>query len=220
MGGESCHYTHLTVHCLPSITLEGGYDKASIPQSRGFGITRSTSTRPRPNLDAQHSSTGKEGRYGTAFWVILSSHPLRHHGVQGWPTVPRARRYSHLNRDRQNITSGLPGVPASSYPIKGQARALQQRQKTTSNRPHTSPKPSAEHSKAPQQRSTSQAIISVLFFLSLRLGFVALSRKLVTPTQAPRCKKIQNSHPPLDVGTSSARTRINPRVFSLHHYLG
>jgi hypothetical protein len=66
MGGESSHCTHLTVHCLPSITLEGGYDKTHIPQSRGFGLIRSTSTRPRSSLDAQHSSRGKEGRYGTA----------------------------------------------------------------------------------------------------------------------------------------------------------
>jgi hypothetical protein len=66
MGGESCHCTHLTVHCLPSITLEGGYDKTHTPQSRGFGLIRLTSTRPRPNLDAQHSSKGKEGRYGPA----------------------------------------------------------------------------------------------------------------------------------------------------------
>jgi hypothetical protein len=33
------------------------------------------------------------------------------------------------------------------------------------------------------------------FFLSLRLGLATLSHKLVTPTQAPRCKKIQNSPP-------------------------
>jgi hypothetical protein len=59
------------------------------------------------------------------------------------------------------------------------------------------------------------------FFLSLRLGLDALSRMLVTPTRAPRCKEIQTSPPPsLDVGPSFARTRINPRVFSLHHHLG
>jgi hypothetical protein len=75
MGGESYHYTHLTVHCLPTITLEGGYGKTRIPQSRGFGLIRSTSTRPRPGLDAQHSSTGREGQHGTVLRVIPSSHP-------------------------------------------------------------------------------------------------------------------------------------------------
>jgi hypothetical protein len=119
MGDETCHYTHLTVHCLPSVTLEGRYDKARIPQSRGFDLIHPTWTLPRPGLDAQHSSTGKEGRYGTVLRVISSTHPLRHHGVQGWPAIPRARRYSHLNRDRQNIVSRLPGILASSDPIKG-----------------------------------------------------------------------------------------------------
>jgi hypothetical protein len=33
------------------------------------------------------------------------------------------------------------------------------------------------------------------FFLSLRLGLDALSRMLVTPTRAPRCKEIQTSPP-------------------------
>jgi hypothetical protein len=61
---------------------------------------------------------------------------------------------------------------------------------------------------------------SLYFSFPLRPGLAALSRKLVTPTQAPRCKEIYNSLPPLDVGLPSARTRINPRVFSLHHHPG
>jgi hypothetical protein len=118
MGGETCHYAHLTVHCLSSVTLEEGYDKAPIPQSRGFSLIRPTLTRPRPGLDAQHSSTGKEGQYGTVLWVISPSHSRRHLGIQGCPAILRARRYSHLNRDRQNIALGLHGVLASSNPIK------------------------------------------------------------------------------------------------------
>jgi hypothetical protein len=149
MGGETCHYTHLIMHCLPSITLEGGYDKARLPQSRGFDLIRPTLTLPRPGLDAPHSSTEREGRHGTALRVISPSRPLRRHGVRGWPAIPMARRHSHSYRDRQNVTSGLPGVLASSYPIKGQAGALQRTEKTANNRPHTSPKPSAKHSKAP-----------------------------------------------------------------------
>jgi hypothetical protein len=54
----------------------------------------------------------------------------------------------------------------------------------------------------------------------LRLGLGALSRTLVTPTRALRCKEIQTSSPPLDVRPSFARTRINPHVFSLHHHPG
>jgi hypothetical protein len=51
MGGETCHYTHLTAHCLSLVTLEEGYDKARIPQSRGFDLIRLASTRLRPSLD-------------------------------------------------------------------------------------------------------------------------------------------------------------------------
>jgi hypothetical protein len=129
MGGENRHCTHLAVHCTSLVTLEGGYDKSPYTATRGFGLIRSASTRPRPSLDAQHASTGKRGRYGTALRVISASRPLRHHGIQGWPSIPRARRYSHLNRDRQNIISRLPVVLASSRPIKGQARVLQRGQK-------------------------------------------------------------------------------------------
>jgi hypothetical protein len=134
MGGETCHCARLTVHCTSPVTLEEGYDKARIPQSLGFGLIHPVSTWPRPSLDAKHDSTGKEGRHGTALRDTSASHPPRHHGVQGWPSIPRARRYSHLNRDRQNIISRLPAVLASSRPIKGQAGGLRRK---TDNKPDT-----------------------------------------------------------------------------------
>jgi hypothetical protein len=46
MGGESCHCTHLTVHYLSPVTLEGGYDKARIPQSLGFDLASTQPRRP------------------------------------------------------------------------------------------------------------------------------------------------------------------------------
>jgi hypothetical protein len=113
---------------LPPITLEGGYNKVRTPRSQGFGLIRPSSTHPRPGLDpasTQRRSVERKGRRGIGLRVFSPSHPLRHHGVQGWPAIPRARRYSHLHRDRQTFTSRHPGVLASSYPIKGQARALQ-----------------------------------------------------------------------------------------------
>jgi hypothetical protein len=131
MGGETCHCAHLAVHCTSPVTLEGGYDKARIPQSLGFDLIHPASTWPRPSLDAKHDTTGKEGRHGTVLRVTSASHPLCHHDVQGWPSIPRARRYSHLNRDRRNIISRLPAILASSRPIKGQAGG---RQETRDNR--------------------------------------------------------------------------------------
>jgi hypothetical protein len=52
---------------------------------------------------------------------------------------------------------GTPGVPASSYPIKGQAGALQ---RTTNNEQQTMRNQSPSH----QRRSTYQAISFVLSF--------------------------------------------------------
>jgi hypothetical protein len=142
--GVCCHFLppipgwevkSVTVLTLPrtvlsSTTLEEGYDKVRTPRSWGFGLIHLTSTLPRPGLDAYHRSAGKKGQRGTGLRVISPSRPRRHHGVQGWPAIPGARRYSRLYRDRQNFTSRYPGVPASSYPIKGQARALQRKKKT------------------------------------------------------------------------------------------
>jgi hypothetical protein len=87
------------------------------------------STCPRPSLDlasTYHRSAGRKGRCSTGLRVFSPSHPLCHHSVQGWPAIPRACRYSHFHRDRQNFTSKAPDVPASSYPIKGHAGTLQQ----------------------------------------------------------------------------------------------
>jgi hypothetical protein len=112
-----------TIPCtiLPLITLEGGYDKDRTPRSRGFGLIHPSSTCPRPGLDpasTYHRSAGRKGRRGTELRVFSPSRPLRHHGVQGWPAIPRARRYSHLHRDRQNFTSKAPRRPYLLLPYK------------------------------------------------------------------------------------------------------
>jgi hypothetical protein len=151
-GSETRHYARLTVHCLSPITLEEENDKARTPQSRGFDLIHPASTRPRPGLDAQHGSTGKEGQYGSALRVTSPSRPLRHRGVQGWSSIPRARRHSHLNRDRQDT----PCHTGRLSPYKRAGRGTPRKRTTTRD----------EHSKAPSQRSTSQAIILVLFFTS------------------------------------------------------
>jgi hypothetical protein len=135
MGGEKRHCTHLTAHCTSLVTLEGGYDKARTPQSKGFGLIRSASTRPRPSLNAQHGTTGKEGRYGAALRVISAPRPLRHHDARGWSSIPRARRHSHLKQGSTKHRFKAPIVLATSRPIKGKAGALQRgqggRQRTT-----------------------------------------------------------------------------------------
>jgi hypothetical protein len=118
------------------------------------------STRPRPSLDpasTHYRSVGRKGRRGTGLRVFSPSRPLRHHGVQGWPTIPGARRYSHLHRDRQNFTSRHPRRPGLLLPYKRAGRGLQ-----GDTKQDTSQKPSANKQRHTTHRSTSQAISLVL----------------------------------------------------------
>jgi hypothetical protein len=50
----------------------------------------------------------------------------------------------------------------------------------------------------------------VFLFLLLRPGLTTLSRKLVTPTQAPRCKEIQISPPPAERRAFSCPNQDKP----------
>jgi hypothetical protein len=181
------------------------------PVFRNLGDS-TLSVRPRPGLDAQHSSTGKEGRHGAALRVISPSHPQRRHDAQGWPAIPGARRYRHSYRDRQKHHLKALSTLASSYPIKGQARALQQRTSKTKVQ-----KPSA---RLPPQRSTSQAIIFVLLSSLFETWARRPLSQACNPYTSTSVQGNTKLSPPLDVGPSSARTRINPRVFSLHHHPG
>jgi hypothetical protein len=199
----------VTLHAMsdtvpPLIPLEAEYDECRTPKFPGLGLIHS----PLTHLDqasTNRRSTKKQGLHATGPGVFSPSHPLRHHGVRGWPTIPGARRYSGFHSARQNFTSkASPDVSASSWPYKREGRGLYEGGRIRKNK-------SSPH----RRRSTSQAIS---FVLSLSKTWDQLSlSQLVTPTQALRCKKIQYS-PPLDVGPSFARTRITPRVFSLHHH--
>jgi hypothetical protein len=125
MGGEnlSLYTPYRTQFCHRSPSREDM--TRSVPHDLGDSAL---STHPRPDLDpasTYHRSARRKGQRGIGLEVFSPSRPLRHHGVRGCPAISGARRYSQLYRDRQNFTSRLPGVPASSYPIKGWARALQ-----------------------------------------------------------------------------------------------
>jgi hypothetical protein len=117
---KTCHCAR---HTEPLITLEGEYDDCRTPKFPGLGLIRSPSTpstRPRPTA----GQARKQGMYDTRPGVFSPSHPLRHHGVLGWPAILGARRYSGLYSARQNFTPKAP--PASLPPldpIKGQTGA-------------------------------------------------------------------------------------------------
>jgi hypothetical protein len=137
---KTYYYTPIPCTILPPIILEGGYDKDRTPQSRRLSLIPSPSTRPRPGLDPASTprrSTRKKGRRGTGLRVFSPSHPLRHHGVQGWPVIPGARRYSHLYRGRQNFTSRHPRCPGLLLPYKRAGQGSTRGREEASQKPST-----------------------------------------------------------------------------------
>jgi hypothetical protein len=161
MGGENLSlytpYRTLFCYCSPSRVNT----TRSVSHDLGYSAL---STRPRPGLDpasTHRRSARRKGRRGTGLGVFSPSHSLRHHGVQGWPAIPRARRYSHLHRDRQNFTSRHPGVSASSYPIKGQARALQEGGEKRTDKARRKPEATLKQAKAhhPQINISSNLLV-------------------------------------------------------------
>jgi hypothetical protein len=109
---------------LPLITLEGEYDKDRTLRSRGLGLIHPSSTWPRPSLDPP--SVNKEERpmchrTRSLFTVSSSTSPwcpgMANHS-RGTSLQPPPQRSTKLH------LKGTPGIPASSYPIKGQAGAL------------------------------------------------------------------------------------------------
>jgi hypothetical protein len=220
--GVSCHFlppipgwevisvTVLTLPCTvsSSTALEEGYDKVRTPRSRGFVLIRLTSTRPRrlPPVSGKERPTWHRTQ---GHFTVSSPTSSRCPGMAGhsWstPLQPPLQGSTKLHLK-------IPRCPALLLPYKraGQGSTRGQEQ-------DTSQKPSTSKQRHPTQRSTSQAITpSILFHFLLRLGLDALSRQLVTPTQARKYKL----SPSAGRRDFFARTRINPRVFSLHHHPG
>jgi hypothetical protein len=135
MGGETRHYTHLTVHCSSPVTLEGGNDKARIPQSRGFDLIRPTLTWPR--------RSARFNREGRTVWHRAPGHFAVLSSTSPWCTGMAGHSQGTLLQSLQQGSTKhhlkAPCVLVSSCPIKGQAG--DNKQQTT--------KPRVKHSKAP-----------------------------------------------------------------------
>jgi hypothetical protein len=170
------------------------------------------STRPRPGLEpasTYHRSAGRKDRRGTGLGsfhrlVLCVTMVSR----DGQPFPGHIATVTSTGIDKTSLQRH-PGIPASSYPIKGQAGALQRG--TTNNRKReTSLHPTKEDQHLKQSPLYSH--------LSFKTWARFPLSQLITPTQALRCKEIQYSSSPLDVGPSFARTRINLRVFTLYQH--
>jgi hypothetical protein len=201
--GKTCHYTHHIAHYFATYHPRGRIRQGPYPTILRI---RPYPPCPRPGLDpasAYYRSAGRKGRRGTELGVFSPSHPLHHHGVQGWLAIPEARRYTHLHKDRQNPPERHPQRPSLLLLYK---RADQGSTKKEEGRSQ------AQASKGRRTTNYRQQKINLLLYF--HFSFETWARfplsQLVTPTQALRCKKIQFSPSLLDVGPSLARTRIKP----------
>jgi hypothetical protein len=215
MGGEnlSLYTPYRTLFCHRSPSRED--TTRSVPHDLG---DLALSAYPRPGLDpasTYHRSIGRKDRRGTGLEVFSPSRPLRHHGVRGWPAIPRACHYSHLYRNRQNFTSRLPRRPCLLLPYKRAGRGSTRGAKKKKNEQRTTNNETPVSIPPKKINISSNLLCTLTFPLRPELGSLS---QLVTPMQALRCKEIQYSPSPLDVGPSFAQTRINPHVSSLHHH--
>jgi hypothetical protein len=168
---KTYHCTRHTEHYSTTDHRRGRIRRVSypeIPGTRPYPFTVDpSSTRPQPTA----GQTRKQGLHATGSGVFLPSHPLRHHGVRGWPAILGARRYSGLHSARQNFTSKAP--PASLPPldpIKGQAGDSTKGEATTD-------KQKASHHPTVEDQHPKQSPLYSHFF-SLRPGIGSLSHSL------------------------------------------
>jgi hypothetical protein len=115
---KTYHCTRYAEHYSAIDPPRGRIRRVSYPEILGARSYPFPVDPPRPVLDpasTNHRSTKKQGLHATGSKGFSPSHPLRHHGVQGWPAILGARRYSGFHNARQNFTSkASPGISASS----------------------------------------------------------------------------------------------------------
>jgi hypothetical protein len=115
---KTYHYTRHAGHCSATDPPRGRIRRVSYPkilEARPYPF-------PIDPASTNHQSTKKQGLHATGSRVFSPSHPLRHRGVQGWPAILGARRYSSFHSARQNFTSkASPASLPPLDPIKGQA---------------------------------------------------------------------------------------------------
>jgi hypothetical protein len=139
---KTCHCTRHTEHYSATNHPRGRILRVSYPGIPGTRPYPFTIDPPRLILDPASTNrrSNKEARL-TGPGVFSPSHPLRHHGVRGWPAILGTRRYSYLHSAQQNFTSKAPleSLPPLD-PIKGEAgNSTKGSERRTSNKPVTIP---------------------------------------------------------------------------------
>jgi hypothetical protein len=122
---KTYHYTHHTTHCFATDHLRGRIRQGSYPMISGIRpyppVLDSASTPPRPTI-------GQQGGKADVAPDSSSFHRLVPYvtmvSEDGWPFLGHVATATSTGIDKTSPQDS-PGVPASSYPIKGRARALQ-----------------------------------------------------------------------------------------------
>jgi hypothetical protein len=137
-------------------------------------------------------------------WHSGSFHPLVPYRVR----IPRDGRPSRSHVATVNST----GIDETSPQASPRLGHLSPYKKAGQGEPKGGRKNTKHHGKNAKQPSFS--------FFSLRLGARHPLSPACNPYTSTSVQGNTNLSSPLDVGPSFARTRINPRVFSLHHHPG
>jgi hypothetical protein len=116
----------------------------------------------------------------------------------GWPFPGHVAIVTSTALDKTSLLRHSPASLPPLDPIKGKAGDSTRGGRKQKEKPSHHPTVEDQHLKKSPLYS---------HFLSKTWDRLPLSQ-LITPTQALRCKEIQ--YPPLDIGPSFARTRINP----------
>jgi hypothetical protein len=146
------------------------------------------STQPRPTIGQQGGKTDVAQDSGSFHRLVLY---VTMASRDGQPFPGHVATATSTGIDKTS-PQGTPGVRASSYPIKGQARALQ------GTRSKTQARSQAQTSKGTQPTDQHLKQSPLYSHFSFETWAQFPLSQLVTPTQALRCKEIQYS--PLPAG--------------------
>jgi hypothetical protein len=200
---KTCHCTRHAVHCSATDPPRGGSRRVSYPKIPGARPYPFPVDPPRPGLDQPPGNKeARPARHRTRGLFTVSSFCVTMVFRDGWPFSRHVATVTSTALDKTSLLRHPPACLPSLDPIKGKAWGSMKRGRGKKGGKEGE-KPS-HHPTVEDQHLKQSPLYS--HFLSETWDQLPLSQ-LVTLTQALRCKEIQ--YPPLDVGPSFARTRIN-----------
>jgi hypothetical protein len=135
---KTCHYTHHTAHCFATNHPRGRIRQGPYPTISGIRpyppVLDPASTQPRPTIGQQGGKADVAQDSGSFHRLIPYVTMV---SGDGRPFLGHVATATSTGIDKTSPQDSS-GVPASSYPIKGQARALQGGMDEQSQKPSTS----------------------------------------------------------------------------------